>query len=128
MKKDLKSLSNEELRERHNELAVLMGYDSDNCFTSSYNRRFRQRQKIIDELRARSAIDVLLPNLRHEEPWVRCLSASICWDVAPGEAETTLEELAQEPYATVGIQARSSLGWRRDGFINRPLPAKPRTA
>lgn len=87
----------ERLRERHNELAVLMGYDSDNCFTSSYTRHFRQQQKIIDELQARSALVALLPNLQHDEPWVRCLSAATCWDLAPEEAEATLEELAQEP-------------------------------
>ncbi len=127
MKKDLKTLSLEELLERYNEVALLMGYDSDNLLTRSYTRRFKEKQRIVDEFWARSAIDALLPGIRHENPWIRYFSAANCGEIAPAETEAVLEELARIPYGTVGSQARTALYIIRSGIaVSRRPPQAPK--
>lgn len=116
MKTDLKTLSLAELRERFIEVALLMGYDSDNLSTRSYARRFKQQQSIDDELASRSAIDVLLPDLQHESPWVRYFVAVSCREIAPAETEAALEAIARYPYGTVASHAISSLFILRSGI------------
>jgi len=123
MNHDIKAMTNQDLLERHNELAKLMGEDSDSGLSDSYNRRYQQRKIILDELRSRGALDVLLPNLRHENRWVRYLSAVICWDLAPSEAEATLEEL-RVLHSAVGLAAGMSLYTRRSGILDRYPAAK----
>ncbi|MSP49592.1 MAG: DUF2019 domain-containing protein [Alphaproteobacteria bacterium] len=125
MMANLKDLSGEALRERYIDLAILMGEDGDNCLTRSYNRRLAKMTKIVDELWSRSAIDVLLPNLRHENPWVRYLSAANCWEVAPEQAEATLEEVGRIRYGVVGMDARMDLNLIRSGkaVLRRPSQA-----
>jgi hypothetical protein len=126
MKADLTTLSIDELRERYNELAVLMGDDSDNWLTRSYNRRIDQQRKIIEELWSRSAIDALLVNLQHDDGWVRYFSAVSCWETAPEQAEAVLEELALIPLGEgrVGLEARTTLDIIRNGhFVRRQSSA-----
>lgn len=124
MKVDLKKMSEADLVERFNAIAVDMGYDSDSCLTRSYNRRFAQMKDVFDELDSRSKRDALIPGMRHDEPWVRCFSAEYCREIAPDQWERTLEEVGRIKYGTVGSQARTSLRIVREGFLDRYPPPK----
>lgn len=95
MKADLKILSDAELVERFNELAIRMGFDCKYAETRSYNRRFKLMSAIDDELFYRGRRDVLLPGMLNEDLWVQYFSAVHCYWIAPAESTATLERLAE---------------------------------
>ena len=111
--------SDDALLARFVELAALAGEDGDDLRTASYNRHAAQMRKIVDELWARSALNVLLPALAHRNPWVRYFGASMCWEIAEAEAEATLEELGRIRDGTVGMDARLALNDIRAGRAAR---------
>lgn len=127
MKIDLKKLSDAELVERFNEIAVEMGHDSDSCLTRSYSRRFEQMEDVVDELVSRDRLDALRPSMQDTDPWVRCFAAQRCREIASTESEKTLEEVGRIDYGTVGSEARTSLWIVRQGWAVPRSQRRPRS-
>lgn len=95
MKTSLTVLSDAELVERFNALAVEMGFDSKYAETRSYNRRFTSMAAIEDELFHRGRLGALLPGMRNEDPWIQYFSAAYCRSIAPTESLEVVERLAK---------------------------------
>lgn len=94
MKIDLKTLSDAELVERFNELAVQMGALCENISTRSYNRLFPHMSAVDDELYHRGKLDALRPGMQNEDLWIQYYSAVHCRTIAPAESRAVIERLA----------------------------------
>lgn len=132
MKTDLTVLSDAELVERFNELALQLGSLCENLETRSYNRRLPHMRAVSDELFHRGKLDALLPGMQNENLWTQYYSAVHCRSIAPAENLAVLERLAklfkQGPLAypgSVAGEAWTSLNILRSGHaVERTRPPR----
>lgn len=95
--------------------AIAHGAASDRGDYRNANRQHDIGVAILAELRKRNAQRRLLPLLRHDNPWVRCWSATVALEFAPSEAVDVLEAVVNErPSPPLTLDARLILQeWRK---------------
>lgn len=101
------------------ECAMAYGAASDRSDPRPANRQYDVGAAIVKELRNRGAIDKLRILLGHENPWVRCWSATEALRFAPKEGERVLSALMKDrPTPIIAINARVILEANRKGELN----------
>jgi hypothetical protein len=121
---EVESLTDQQLYDRFVELSTEMG-EIYNRSTRRYNRLFDVRHELVTEIRARrgDVFSLLLPALRHENPWVRYAAVAPCFEGAPDEALTVLRDLSGLRFHTLApIAAMGLAGY--EGRLPSPEAAE----
>lgn len=109
-------MTDQQLYERFVELSIEMG-EIYNRSTTRYRRLFKRHGELVDEIRSRRAdASLLLPALRHEDPWVRYAAVTPCFEAAPEEALAVLRDLSNLKFHSLGPIAGMALDFREGRY------------
>lgn len=116
MKKNFQDMSSDELVSAYEKIIV----EQDKSFLLSkiakYNREYKIRAAIVDELRARPGDQrqLLVPFLDRREPWMRICVASDTYSLNPERSRQYMQTVVDYPFDPYRGEAASALGgWSR---------------